>query len=376
MEYKHIKTLTAKPSLLGFGCMRFPLNGNNEIDEEIAEQMLDKAINEGVNYIDTAYPYHNGTSEPFVGKVIKKYPRNQIYLASKLPIWLAKSREDVKALFEEQLNRLQVDYIDFYLIHALDKEKWQKTLELEVIPFLTEMKQAGKIRYLGFSFHDDYEVFHNILLYHDWDFCQIQLNYMDTQIQAGMKGYQLTNKLDIPLIVMEPIKGGRLVDLPVDLKERLIDYEPSYSIASWALRWVASLPNVKVVLSGMSSMKQVLDNLETFHRFTPLNEKERQLIDETAQALHARVKNGCTGCGYCMPCPFGVDIPANFRIWNEAAVFDHQETAEKQYAALSSKAAQYCQKCGKCEAACPQHIAVRDDLDSVKKELSSFVVNH
>lgn len=262
------------------------------------------------------------------------------------------------------------------MIHALDKEKWQKTLELEVIPFLTEMKQAGKIRYLGFSFHDDYEVFHNILLYHDWDFCQIQLNYMDTQIQAGMKGYQLANKLDIPLIVMEPIKGGRLVDLPVDLKERLIDYEPSYSIASWALRWVASLPNVKVVLSGMSSMKQVLDNLETFHRFTPLNEKERQLIDETAQALHARVKNGCTGCGYCMPCPFGVDIPANFRIWNEAAVFEHQETAEKQYAALNTKAAQYCQKCGKCEAACPQHIAVRDDLDSVKKELSSFVVNH
>lgn len=375
MEYKHIKTLAAKPSLLGFGCMRFPLNENNEIDEEIAEQMLDKAINEGVNYIDTAYPYHNGTSEPFVGKVLKKYPRNQIYLASKLPIWLAKSKEDVKELFEEQLKRLQVDYIDFYLIHALDKEKWQKTLELEVIPFLTEMKQAGKIRYLGFSFHDDYEVFHNILLYHDWDFCQIQLNYTDTQIQAGMRGYQLADKLDIPLIVMEPIKGGRLVNLPKDLKERLIDYEPSYSIASWALRWVASLPNVKVVLSGMSSMKQVLDNLETFRQFTPLNETELQLIDETAQALHARVKNGCTGCGYCMPCPFGVDIPANFRIWNEAAMFEQQEAFEKQYAALSSRAAQYCQKCGKCETACPQHIAVRDDLESVKNELSSPVVN-
>ncbi len=376
MEYKHIKTLTAKPSLLGFGCMRFPLDENNEIDEEIAGQMLDKAINEGVNYIDTAYPYHNGTSEPFVGKVIKKYPRSQIYLASKLPIWLAKKKADVKALFEEQLKRLQVDYIDFYLIHALDKEKWQKTLELDVIPFLTEMKQAGKIRYLGFSFHDDYEVFQNILLYHDWDFCQIQLNYMDTQIQAGLKGYQLADKLDIPLIVMEPIKGGRLVNLPQDLKERLIDYEPSNSIASWALRWVASLPNVKVVLSGMSSMKQVLDNLETFRQFTPLNEEEQQLIDETAQALHARVKNGCTGCGYCMPCPFGVDIPANFRIWNEAAMFEQQEAGEKQYAALSSKAAQFCQKCGKCEAVCPQHIAVRDDLESVQKELSSPVVNH
>lgn len=367
MEYKHIKTMDTRPSLLGLGCMRFPLNENNEIEETIAEQMLDKAIREGVNYIDTAYPYHNGQSEIFVGKILKKYPRNQLYLASKLPIWLLNTKEDVKALFEKQLERLQVDTIDFYLIHALDKEKWQKVIDLEVIPFLETMKQAGKIRYLGFSFHDDYETFQNILLYHDWDFCQIQLNYMDTQIQAGMKGYQLAEKLEIPIIVMEPIKGGRLVNLPDDLKERLIDSDPSCSIASWALRWVAGLPNVKVVLSGMSSMKQVIDNLKTFRSFTPLNDNELQLIETIANELRSRVKNGCTGCGYCMPCPFGVDIPANFKLYNEAAMYPKDERIRRQYLELGNKKAQYCQKCGKCESECPQHISIRDDLIEVSK---------
>lgn len=367
MEYKHINTMSDQPSLLGFGCMRFPLTDNGEIDEEEAERMLDKAITSGVNYIDTAYPYHNGQSEPFVGRVLKKYPRNQIYLATKLPLWEVKTKQDVKALFEKQLQRLQVDYIDFYLIHALDKERWQKTLDLEVIPFLKAMKEAGKIRHIGFSFHDDYDVFQNIILYHDWDFCQIQLNYMDTQIQAGIKGYQLAEKLNIPLVVMEPIKGGRLVNLPQEIKEKFIDENPANSIASWALRYVASLPNVKVVLSGMSTMKQVLDNLKTFDHFIPLNERELQLIHEAVQALRQKVKNGCTACGYCMPCPFGINIPANFKIWNEEAMYQNYRQANEQYAALQQAAACYCQKCGKCESACPQQIAIRDDLAKVAK---------
>ena len=359
MEYKHMKTMDAKPSLLGFGCMRFPLDEDGNIDEATAEQMLDKAINEGVNYIDTAYPYHNGQSELFVGKMLKKYPRNQLYLATKLPIWLLNTKEDVKAMFEKQLERLDVEMIDFYLIHALDKEKWQKVIDLEVLPFLESMKQAGKIRYLGFSFHDEFDTFQNILLYHDWDFCQIQLNYMDTQIQAGMKGYHLANKLDIPIVVMEPIKGGRLVNLPDDLKARLIDCDPSRSIASWALAWVASLPNVKVVLSGMSTMKQVIDNLKTFSRFIPLNEEELRLIDEIAADLHTRVNNGCTGCGYCMPCPFSVDIPANFKLWNESVMYQDDQKSLIQYVELGSKQAKFCQQCGKCEKECPQHLSIR-----------------
>lgn len=367
MEYKHMKTMDAKPSLLGFGCMRFPLDEDGNIDEATAEQMLDKAINEGVNYIDTAYPYHNGQSELFVGKMLKKYPRNQLYLATKLPIWLLNTKEDVKAMFEKQLERLDVEMIDFYLIHALDKEKWQKVINLEVLPFLESMKQAGIIRYLGFSFHDEFDTFQNILLYHDWDFCQIQLNYMDTQIQAGMKGYHLANKLDIPIVVMEPIKGGRLVNLPDDLKARLIDCDPSRSIASWALAWVASLPNVKVVLSGMSTMKQVIDNLKTFSRFIPLNEEELRLIDEIAADLHTRVNNGCTGCGYCMPCPFGVDIPANFKLWNESVMYQDDQKSLIQYVELGSKQAKFCQQCGKCEKECPQHLFIRQDLAAVAK---------
>lgn len=365
MDYKHMKTMEAKPSLLGFGCMRFPLDENGNIDEEAAEKMLDQAISAGVNYIDTAYPYHNGQSELFVGNVLKKYPRNQYYLATKLPIWLLQTKTDVKEMFETQLKRLQTDTVDFYLLHALDKEKWQKVIDLEIIPFLETMKQEGKIRYLGFSFHDDYDTFQNILLYHDWDFCQIQLNYMDTQVQAGMKGYRLAEKLDIPMIVMEPIKGGRLVNLPQDIKEKLIDADPSKSIASWALRFVAGLPNVKVVLSGMSNMKQVMDNLKTFQPFIPLNDAELQLIDTVAKDLRTRVRNGCTACGYCMPCPFGVDIPANFKLWNEAAMYQDDQRAELSYIELGSKQAKFCQKCGKCENECPQQLSIRDDLAEI-----------
>lgn len=367
MEYKHIDTMDATPSLLGFGCMRFPTLDNGTIDEAEAEKMLDTAIAHGVNYIDTAYPYHDGDSEPFVGRVLKKYDRDQFYLATKLPIWKLESKEDVKRIFEEQLQRLQVEYVDFYLLHALDHEKWEKVLALDVLPFLEQMKAEGKIRNLGFSFHDDFEVFQTILLYRDWDFCQIQLNYMDTHIQAGLKGYRLADKLGIPMVIMEPIKGGRLVNLPDDIKEMFIDQDPSRSIASWALRWVASLPNVKVVLSGMSTMKQVLDNLKTFDQFVPLNEEELKTVTRVAETIRSRVKNGCTGCAYCMPCPFGIDIPNNFKVWNEEAMYGNFHKANDQYEEMKEAAACHCQKCGKCETMCPQQISIREDLEKVAK---------
>lgn len=370
MEYKHIDSWKEKPSLLGFGCMRFPTLDDGEIDEVEATKMLDTAIADGVNYIDTAYPYHNEKSEPFVGKVLKKYDRERLYLATKLPIWKLHTKEDAEHMFQEQLERLQVEYIDFYLLHALDAEKWQKVLDLDILSFLERMKEAGKIRNLGFSFHDDYDVFQHILLYRDWDFCQIQLNYMDTHIQAGLKGYQLADKLGIPMIVMEPIKGGRLVNLPVEMKEMFIDQDPSKSIASWALRWVASLPNVKIVLSGMSTMKQVLDNLNTFDHFIPLNEEELKTVTNVADALRSRVKNGCTACGYCMPCPFGIDIPKNFKIWNEEAMYGNFPAANDAYEAMSEAAACHCQKCGKCETMCPQQIAIREDLAEVARHFA------
>ncbi len=368
MEHKSFASWKAQPSLLGFGCMRFPVTEKGEIDEAEAKKMLDYAIDHGVTYIDTAYPYHEGNSEPFVGRVLKKYPRDHFYLATKLPLWSLKEKADVERIFEEQCTRLQTDTFDFYLLHALDQEKWQKTLDLDVIPFLEEKQREGRIRHLGFSFHDEYEVFEEILDYRTWDFCQLQLNYMDMGIQAGMKGYRLAEKKGVPVIVMEPVKGGRLVNLPQNIQKQFLTEKPEASIASWALRYVASLPNVAVVLSGMSTMEQVIDNVSTFSPFIPLNEKETQIVGDVANALHARIKNGCTGCGYCMPCPFGVDIPANFKIWNETAIYGNQKKGETAYRKLDQASAQYCQKCGKCETLCPQHLSIRSDLGKIANE--------
>lgn len=374
MEYRNLERLGVSPSLLGFGCMRFPLNEDGSICEPEAEKMLDTAIEAGVTYIDTAYPYHNGDSEPFLGRVLKKYNRKDFFLATKLPIWNVKNLEDAKRLFQEQLDRLQVDYIDFYLLHCLDKEKWQTVLDLGLIPYFEEMKRQGKIRFFGFSFHDDYEVFETIATYRSWDFCQIQYNYIDTDIQAGDKGYALTEKLGIPLVIMEPVKGGSLAQLPEDVTEPFKKARPDSSISSWALRWVASKPNVKVVLSGMSTMEQVEDNLHTFGNFEPLTQKESELVSQVAYAIKKRTKNGCTGCAYCMPCPFGVDIPKNFRIWNDLSMYGNKEKAKQaffQELDVSARADQ-CKKCGKCETVCPQSIAIRENLKAAAKELNAL----
>ena len=374
MEYRNLERLGVSTSLLGFGCMRFPLNEDGSICEPEAEKMLDTAIEAGVTYIDTAYPYHNGDSEPFLGRVLKKYNRKDFFLATKLPIWNVKNLEDAKRLFQEQLDRLQVDYIDFYLLHCLDKEKWQTVLDLGLIPYFEEMKRQGKIRFFGFSFHDDYEVFETIATYRSWDFCQIQYNYIDTDIQAGDKGYALTEKLGIPLVIMEPVKGGSLAQLPEDVTEPFKKARPDSSISSWALRWVASKPNVKVVLSGMSTMEQVEDNLHTFGNFEPLTQKESELVSQVADAIKKRTKNGCTGCAYCMPCPFGVDIPKNFRIWNDLSMYGNKEKAKQaffQELDVSARADQ-CKKCGKCETVCPQSIAIRENLKAAAKELNAL----
>ncbi|VYT21623.1 General stress protein 69 [uncultured Blautia sp.] len=374
MEYRKFEKLGVSPSLLGFGCMRFPLNPDGSICEEEAEKMVDTAIQAGVTYIDTAYPYHNGDSEPFLGRILKKYNRKDYFLATKLPIWNVKTLDDAKRLFDEQLQRLDTEYVDFYLLHCLDKEKWQTVLDLNLIPYFEELKAQGKIRFFGFSFHDDFEVFEQIATYRKWDFCQIQYNYVDTDIQAGDKGYALTESLGIPLVIMEPVKGGSLSFLPDDIAASLKAERPDSSISSWALRWVASKPNVKVVLSGMSTMEQVEDNLHTFGKFEPLTEKETNLIAKTADNIKKRTKNGCTGCAYCMPCPFGVDIPKNFRIWNELSMYGNKEKAKQAFFHdLNSAArADQCQKCGKCETVCPQGISIRENLAEAANDFNKL----
>lgn len=370
METRAMEKLGVKTSLLGFGCMRFPTTADGKIDEPMAEQMLDKAIAAGVNYIDTAYPYHNGESEPFVGRVLQKYERDSFYLATKLPIWKVEKLEDVDTILEEQLTRLRTDYIDFYLMHAMNKERWDAMLKMGVVKRLEELKEEGKIRYLGFSFHDTYEAFEEMLNYRDWDFCQIQLNYMDANEQAGLKGYELTVQKQVPLIIMEPVKGGTLAAFGQDIAEMFHAHDREASIASFALRWVGSLPNVKVILSGMSTMEQVEDNLRTFGQFSPLTKEESKTVDEVVAILNSRVQNGCTACRYCMPCPFGVDIPGTFRTWNAYHMYQNYKIVKYRWEQMEESARpKNCARCGKCEQACPQKLHIRDDLARAQEDL-------
>lgn len=369
MKYRKMDESNENLSLLGFGCMRFPMTKDGKIEEKEAEKMLDQAIANGVTYIDTAYPYHDGDSEPFVGRVLNKYDRASFKLATKLPIWEIHSAKEAKKLFEAQLARLNVEYIDFYLLHALDKEKWAKVLELDILAVVEEYQRVGKIKHLGFSFHDSYEVFEDILTYRKWDFCQLQYNYMDTDIQAGERGCALSEKMNVPLIIMEPVKGGALARLPEDIEKIFTDYNPEASAASWALRWLANHKNVKVILSGMSTLQQVEDNIHTFEACEPLNEEEMAVVDRVKQTILSRQKNGCTGCAYCMPCPFDVAIPRNFEIWNEEGMYqDH--SLSKKYEMLGGGKAEKCRECGECEKLCPQNLPIREDLKQVIKDVS------
>lgn len=373
MYKKHIDNLGIDTSLLGYGCMRFPTT-DGHIDEPAAEALLDRAYAAGVNYFDTAYPYHNGESEPFVGRVMKKYPRDSFYLATKLPLWKVNSLEDAKTIFAEQLEHLQTDRIDFYLFHAFNRERFEKMKEYGVFEYLESEKAAGRIRYLGFSFHDSFDAFKEIIEFRKWDFCQIQYNYMDVDEQAGDAGIALAEALGVPMVIMEPVKGGSLATLPEDVLTPFHKLDRDASAASWALRYVGSKNNVKVVLSGMTSMDQLEDNLKTFGDFKPLSEDEAQAVSDVADALHKRVFNGCTGCRYCMPCPNGVDIPANFAVWNNYGIYNNTgHTAWKWNNDFpEEKKAKNCLGCGMCESVCPQGLSIIDDLARLQTMLDEI----
>ena len=378
MEYRNWNKNAARTSLLGYGCMRLPTNADGSIDETRAAALLNTARAAGVNYFDTAYPYHGGQSEPFVGRVIAQWPRESFYLATKLPLWQCKSLDAAKRIFAEQLERLGVDYIDFYLMHSLHKARYDQAKALGIVDWLWELKAAGTIRNLGFSCHDNFAGFEHILRDQPWDFCQLQYNYLDTDDRAeeisGDRGYQLTEELGIPLIIMEPIKGGTLATLPPDAEAPLKALRPDASDASWALRWVGSHKNVHIILSGMSTEEQLADNLNTFAHFEPLNAAEEQAVAQTAAILHSRIKIGCTGCRYCMPCPMGVDIPDNFSIWNKLGMFGQPDAVKKQWTARfpDAEKASHCVRCGKCEAVCPQKLPIRESLAALQKELDNL----
>ncbi|MBP3426638.1 MAG: aldo/keto reductase [Clostridia bacterium] len=370
MQYTTMEKLNARVSRLGFGCMRFPTTPEGKIDEPRAAAMIDTAYKAGVNYYDTAYFYHDRTSEEFVGRTMKAYPRESFYFATKLPMGIIESREQALEIYESQFVKLQTDYIDFYLLHALNANNFKKAKDFGLIDFLVEQKKLGRIKRLGFSFHDSYEVFEEIINYRDWDFCQIQFNYMDIDIQAGMKGYELCVRKDIPIVVMEPVKGGSLATLSEDIAGMFKAARPDQSVASWAMRWVGSLENCRVILSGMSNEEQVADNLKTFETFEPLSEAEQKVVSDVRDAIRSRVFVGCTGCKYCMPCPFGVDIPRNFSAMNNYAMYNNKGSLDWAWKNMGEAAANACRQCGKCESACPQQLPIRAKLAEITAKMN------
>lgn len=376
MKYRTFGKLSWKPSALGFGAMRMPtLDGNDaHIDEPEAARMLRHAIDQGVNYIDTAYPYHQGNSESFVGRALADGYRERVKLATKLPCWLVKTADDFDRLLNEQLDRLQTDHIDFYLLHALNKESWPGMRGLGVLQWAEGAIADGRIGHLGFSFHDSAELFKEIVdAYDGWTFCQIQYNYMDEEFQAGTRGLEYAAEKGIAVIAMEPVRGGRLAGTPPPEVQALWERAPMQRTpADWALQWVWNRPEVSLLLSGMSTMEQVQQNLASAEqsdagRLTP---EELALIAQV-KTTYARLSPvGCTDCKYCMPCPAGVNIPRNFETYNEAFMYGIEHGLNGFSWIPEEQRAGACTQCSACESHCPQNLPIMELLKKVDQRLA------
>ncbi len=366
MQYRKFGQLDWRVSALGFGAMRLPVIGgdSSKIDEPTSIKMVRYSIDHGVNYVDTAYPYHNGESEKLVGKALKDGYREKVRLATKMPAWLIEKYDDFDKYLNEQLEKLDVDYIDYYLLHGLNKSRWPLLKELGVFDWAKEAKADGRIRHLGFSFHDDFELFEQILEDHEhFTLCQIQLNYMDDEYQAGVKGLKLAASKGLAVVIMEPIKGGKLaVTPPVEVQAVWDKADKKRKPAEWALQWVWNQPEVSVVLSGMSTMWQVEENVEYAGRSGPgtLSEAEHALIGEAKQAYLKLGFVGCTGCRYCMPCAQGVAIPDILGFYNEYYMSGQSDEVKVKYweTITPESHGSNCISCGECEAKCPQELPI------------------
>ncbi|MCI6348997.1 MAG: aldo/keto reductase [Negativibacillus massiliensis] len=368
IDRRMIPQLGCEISRLGYGGMRFPKNGD-EVDVEEAVKLLRKAYDMGVNYFDTAVVYHKGESEKIFGKAFEIYDRSSYYLADKMSIWVCKDEQEMKDLFERQLKTLKTDYIDFYLVHSLNRNHYQKVKEFHCVEFLQEMKRQGKIKHLGFSFHDTYPVFTQILNDYDWDFVQIQLNYLDWQNQGAEQLYRELEKRNLPCMVMEPVRGGYLATLDEQRAKPFLEMEPNRSIASWAIRWVESLPQVTVVLSGMSDMAQLEDNVAMMTNFEPMNEKELEAVAKVVEEIRKVNDIPCTGCRYCMDCPMGVDIPEIFAIYSRLKIFGKDKSFVEDYKEVmeNGNGAEHCVGCQQCMNHCPQSIEIPDKLAMIHR---------
>jgi len=364
-------------SILGYGCMRFSRTAG-KIDIEKAEKEILTAFHHGVNYYDTAYVY--GGSEAALGKILKRnYIRKQVYIATKLPHYLIKTTDSMDKYFKEQLRRLQTNYVDYYLMHMLtDVQTWERLKSLGILEWLEEKKKTKAIRQVGFSYHGNSDMFCRLVDAYDWDFCQIQYNYMDENSQAGRKGLQYANKKGLPVIIMEPLRGGKLVNrLPKEAEKIFEKYPVKHTPAQWALRWLWNQPEVTCVLSGMNSKKMVQDNIKTASTVSvgEMGPKEEAMLQRVVQAINAKMKVGCTGCAYCMPCPKNVDIPGTFAAYNRCYSEGKRAALVEYFMCTAmrknSSAASNCVECGKCEKHCPQHIKIRKELKNACKQLEN-----
>ena len=374
MQYR-VDKYGNKISVLGYGCMRFTKTAG-VIDMDKAEKELMAAYEMGVNYYDTAYIY--GGSEAAIGKIFEKNGiREKINIATKLPHYLLHSMENIEKCFQEELSRLRTDYIDYYLMHMMnDVKTWEKLVDMGILDWIREKKESGAIRQIGFSYHGNSDMFCQVVDAYDWDFCQIQYNYLDEHSQAGRKGLNHAAAKGIPVIIMEPLRGGKLVNnLPDKAKKLFAEHPKNYSPAEWAFRWLWNQPEVTCVLSGMNSMEMLEENVRVASecQIGEFTESDNELLAQVVEAINSKMKVGCTGCGYCMPCPMNVDIPGTFAAYNVSSI-DGKGEAMFEYLRSTTfrkdaTSASNCIGCGKCEKHCPQGIKIREELKNAQKVL-------
>jgi uncharacterized protein len=385
MKFRKMGSLGWEVSALGFGCMRLPTvqtEDGEKINETEAIRIIRHGIDNGINYVDTAWPYHGGESELVVGKALLNGYREKVKLVSKLPTWELKESEDVDKFLTQQLDKLQTSYLDIYLVHGLSRERFELIKKLGILAKMEEEKKKGRIKYIGFSFHDGVEIFKEIIDFYPWDVCQIQHNYVDDHYQAGEEGLRYAASKGIAVIIMEPLKGGKLAQANDEMEKILEKAPEKHKMADWGLRYVFNKPEVSVVLSGMGSMDMVIENLETASTCDPgsLTKDELATVDKLKAVFQKAILVPCTSCGYCMPCPYGINIPTNFFCLNEIGLgadrnrvlmfYNRLATTDEQLQnSPNSGSSSMCTKCGECIPKCPQGIDIPGELEKVTEVL-------
>lgn len=384
MQYRRLGKSDYRASILGFGCMRLPLLKEAEniknffeasmaVDEERALEMIHHAMEKGVNYFDSAYFYHGGKSERILGKAVKDC-RDRVIITTKSPVMMLEKRDDFDRVLDEQLERLGTDHLDFYLLHGLNRKSWQRSRSLGALEFLDGIVKDGRARHAGFSFHDDVTIFREVIDSYDWTICQIQYNLFDEHVQAGKEGLQYAASRGVGVVIMEPLRGGRLTDkIPGEVQKIWDATDPPRTPAEWGLRWVWNHPEVDLVLSGMSTMDQLKENIHIAEHAAPdsLSPGEIETVQKVADTYHRLLKIGCTGCAYCMPCPNEVNIPGIFTLYNDYCMFQDLDRCRTMYNVMMppDQNASNCIECGECEEKCPQRIDIVEALKDAHDHL-------